>query len=133
MDRRKQKQAEDVKYVHQDWPAVYYGPDGKSQVFQSADEVPDDWRDHPSKVGKAEEDSASRTEFTADHITDDDEDVEWLMDQTNGATVEILKLILAENEVEHLASWPKMKLAKTVVAEDLMDSAREIIARQQGS
>jgi hypothetical protein len=32
------------------WPAWRYGPDGASDVFDSAAEVPAGWQDHPSKV-----------------------------------------------------------------------------------
>ncbi len=35
------------------YPSWRYGPDGAAKVFQSAAEVPADWFDHPSKVGKA--------------------------------------------------------------------------------
>lgn len=34
------------------WPAWFYGPNGQSDVFDSADEVPAGWQDHPSKVGE---------------------------------------------------------------------------------
>jgi hypothetical protein len=30
------------------WPAWYYGPGGVGQVFDSADEVPAGWVDHPA-------------------------------------------------------------------------------------
>lgn len=33
------------------WPCWFYGPKGQSQVFNSEDEVPEGWHDHPSKVG----------------------------------------------------------------------------------
>lgn len=33
-----------------EWPAWRYGPGGKSDVFKSADDVPEGWADHPSKV-----------------------------------------------------------------------------------
>lgn len=32
------------------WPSTRYGPDGQSRVFQSEDQVPEGWVDHPSKV-----------------------------------------------------------------------------------
>lgn len=35
------------------WPAWFYGPNGQSDVFESADEVPEGWQDHPSKVADA--------------------------------------------------------------------------------
>lgn len=31
------------------WPSVRYGPDGQARTFQSEDQVPDGWLDHPSK------------------------------------------------------------------------------------
>jgi len=33
------------------WPGWFYGPGGQSAIFQSRDEVPAGWEDHPSKVG----------------------------------------------------------------------------------
>ena len=41
------------------WPAVFYGPDGASEVFGSPLEVPEGWHDHPSKVG----DKSAKTEI----------------------------------------------------------------------
>ncbi len=41
------------KYVHQAWPSWRYGPNGKSGVFNHAEEVPDGWVDNPANVGKA--------------------------------------------------------------------------------
>lgn len=35
------------------WPAWRYGSKGESQIFQSEDEVPAGWRDHPSKADTA--------------------------------------------------------------------------------
>lgn len=32
------------------WPAWYYGPNGKSGIFANAADVPNGWQDHPSKV-----------------------------------------------------------------------------------
>ena len=40
----------DPKY----WPAVFYGPDGQDQVFESPDQVPEGWHDDPAKVGDPE-------------------------------------------------------------------------------
>lgn len=30
------------------WPAWFYGPEGQSRIFDSAEEVPSGWADHPS-------------------------------------------------------------------------------------
>lgn len=32
------------------FPGWYYGPNGESQIFNSIEEVPEGWEDHPSKV-----------------------------------------------------------------------------------
>lgn len=32
------------------FPSWRYGPNGAADVFQSADDVPDGWQDHPSLV-----------------------------------------------------------------------------------
>lgn len=32
-----------------EFPSWYYGPNGEAEIFQSADEVPEGWLDHPSK------------------------------------------------------------------------------------
>lgn len=34
------------------WPSWRFGPNGQSDVFDSADDVPVGWQDHPSKVGE---------------------------------------------------------------------------------
>lgn len=37
-----------------DFPSWRYGPDGAQAVFQSADDVPAGWVDHPSKFKSAD-------------------------------------------------------------------------------
>lgn len=32
------------------WPAWRYGPNGQADIFQSPEEVPDGWQNHPDKV-----------------------------------------------------------------------------------
>lgn len=32
------------------FPAWFYGPNGQSQIFNSEDEIPKGWVDHPAKV-----------------------------------------------------------------------------------
>lgn len=34
----------------ENWPAWRYGPNGQSAVFESEDDVPKGWVDHPTKV-----------------------------------------------------------------------------------
>jgi hypothetical protein len=39
-----------MKQVKVHWPGWFYGPNGAAAIFQSRDEVPAGWEDHPSKV-----------------------------------------------------------------------------------
>lgn len=43
-------QAPEAAEAEKGFPSCRYGPDGQSAVFQSKDEVPAGWVDHPSKV-----------------------------------------------------------------------------------
>lgn len=38
-------------YVHQDYPAVFYGPDNAKVIVNGPLEVPEGWHDSPRKVG----------------------------------------------------------------------------------
>jgi len=40
------------------YPSFRYGPGGKAEVFQSAEEVPPGWVDHPSKLKDAKPDES---------------------------------------------------------------------------
>jgi hypothetical protein len=35
---------------NQTFPSFRYGPGGRSAIFRSAEEVPEGWQDHPSRV-----------------------------------------------------------------------------------
>lgn len=37
-------------YVHQAWPAWRYGPEGESQLFDKAEDVPEGWGDVPKSL-----------------------------------------------------------------------------------
>jgi hypothetical protein len=43
--------------VNGDFPTWRYGPDGQSAVFQSAEDIPEGWEDHPSKIKGASDPS----------------------------------------------------------------------------
>jgi hypothetical protein len=45
--------------MHQEFPQWAYGPGGAADVFNSADEIPAGWVDHPSKVKGAADTSDS--------------------------------------------------------------------------
>lgn len=43
------------------WPGWFYGPNGEAEIFQSEDEVPKGWLDHPAKFAdKVDEDKPRR-------------------------------------------------------------------------
>lgn len=43
------------------WPSCRYGPNGQSAIFNSEDEVPAGWVDHPAKLtDKVDEDKPRR-------------------------------------------------------------------------
>lgn len=43
--RARPHSAKPVEYVHQSWPAWFYGPDGEAKLFQKAEDVPEGWTD----------------------------------------------------------------------------------------
>lgn len=118
MDRTKQPEAEQEQ---QSWPAWFYGPDYQSQIFQNEDEVPEGWEDHPSKVGKSASRSSTNDTDAGSDIADDDDNVTALMEKTKDELLGILaEGKKDDDDVEYLESWPKLKLAKAIVAYDLV-------------
>lgn len=102
----------------QHWPSWRYSaerPDG--QIFQSEEEVPEGWVDHPSKIGKA-----PVQQHAADAVSDDNDVVQELVDaKGQKELVDILEKAQKKNDkIEFLPSWPKLKLAKTIVAHDIV-------------
>lgn len=65
---------------HKAWPAWYFGPGDKSEIFEAASEVPKGWVDHPSKVGgeakAAKPVAAPSTNETPTPVTPDTETVQ---------------------------------------------------------
>jgi hypothetical protein len=103
---------ESAPYSHQEWPAWFYGPDGAAHVFNSPEEVPNGWASHPDLVGKKAE-----LKDVALNISDDDDSVAELMKKTAAELIHILTVAQSIDEtIEFLPSWPKMRLAKTIVA-----------------
>lgn len=45
---------EDTPQIEETFPSWRYGPNGESQICQSADDVPEGWEDHPAKVVEEE-------------------------------------------------------------------------------
>ena len=47
MKKREETASEDASNA---WPKWFFGPAGASDIFESAEDVPEGWVDHPSKV-----------------------------------------------------------------------------------
>ncbi len=41
------------------FPGWFYGPNGEAQIFDREEDVPEGWKDHPSKFAKAESEAAA--------------------------------------------------------------------------
>lgn len=104
------------------WPAWYYGPNNQAEIFQNADEVPEGWADHPSKVGGAaeepegEEDEEGEDELTAEAVADafKQDELTAMIDSANKEREE-------DDQIEYAGNWAKVKLAQA-----LLDAGVEI-------
>lgn len=102
------------------WPAWYYGPDGASDIFQNADEVPNGWKDHPSKVrgtGPIDDDDDDDDDGGQDDGEITAEKVAEVFSQDA-----LIKMIDEANEncdegdeIEYLGNWSKVKLAQALI------------------
>lgn len=50
MARKPEVIADEPAEIDNSWPAWYHGPNGQSEIFDRAEDVPEGWVDHPSKV-----------------------------------------------------------------------------------
>jgi len=87
------------------WPAWYYGPDGRAEIFKSAEEVPSGWEDHPSKVKAPKGKGAAKEPV----VTDDP-----YKDLSDG---DIMKK-LDDAKVDYKTDWPRDKLVALLKAND---------------
>lgn len=55
---------------HTTFPAYFYGPEGQSAIFDSAEEVPSGWADHPSAFAEQEQEETVGRQ-PRDEVTDD--------------------------------------------------------------
>lgn len=44
-----------MTYEYVAFPAWFYGPDGEAEIFDSMEQVPSGWVDHPAKIGQKED------------------------------------------------------------------------------
>jgi hypothetical protein len=105
-----------MDYVPIKWPSWRYGPNGQAEIFQSEDQVPEGWADHPSKVGAE----------PAVPLQDDDDDDDGALTAEAVAAAfsqdQLIAMIVEENEgreeadeIEYLGNWSKIKLAQALI------------------
>lgn len=76
------------------WPSWRYGPGGEAAVFNSPEEVPEGWEDHPSKVKEPKPAKQVQAEAAVmDELTDQE-----IMEQLSAAGLQFNK------------NWPRSKL-----------------------
>lgn len=94
-------------YEYKAWPSYCTGPNGERAKFDSADEMPEGWVKGNERPAKG---SAS--------IPEDDERVQELID--NNTADDLLGMVEAmaeaDESIEFSKSWPKLRLAQTIVA-----------------
>lgn len=57
---------------HTTFPAWFYGPDGQSAIFESAEEVPSGWRDHPAAFAEKGQEQEAPAGRQPTDVADDD-------------------------------------------------------------
>lgn len=126
------------RYEYKAWPAWYYRADGRGEIFNSAEEVPDGWfsldelnamRNDPVQMPQDDDDAGGekdpvdpsllKAEERPRQLTRDQrkEAVETLRDgNTQSDLVKMLEAMQAlDDSIEFSASWPKQKLADAIV------------------
>ena len=96
LDGKTATAGDDAPKQSKNWPAWYYGPSDQAQIFNNADEIPQGWEDHPSKVKK----SPAARQAAKDAQNDPYKD--W--------TDEQLKAELDKNGVKYQDAWTGDKL-----------------------
>ena len=90
----------------QQYPCWMYGPDGQGQIFQNAEEVPNGFVDHPSKVKGAQKlEKTAPADGSVNPVVPGIDDLD---------KVEISKRLEAL-DIEHNMNWSKVKLYELLV------------------
>ncbi len=115
-------QPNDGPYEHQDWPAWMYGPEGQKRVFDRAEDVPDGWVTLDDKLAGAMDEAEELGITGADvaRVLTEDQRAAAIGKLVDGNTQAALASMLTDmqavdDKIEFLPSWPKAKLAETIV------------------
>lgn len=115
------------KYQYQEWPAMRYGPDGQTEVFNSEDEVPEGWVNHPSKLGKKASEKIREELDPMTNEGDDDEEPETIeldakdiaealsQDELIAKIDEVNEERAEDEQIEYAGNWSKVKLAQALI------------------
>jgi hypothetical protein len=109
-------------YEYTAWPAWFYGPGDKREIFERAEDVPDGWVDYDAfMAGELAEAEASGVtgEDRERVLTNDQRDtaINKLIDAHTQADLATMLADMREldDSIEFLPSWPKVKLATAIV------------------
>lgn len=113
-----------MTYVFQAWPSWRYGPNGEAEIFESEDQVPEGWLDHPAKFDtnspQAKADAAAAARQQAERQKDEESAnaLEALIDNFSQKELADHLAGLQENDssIEFSPNWPKVKLAQVILA-----------------
>lgn len=111
-----------MTYVKQLWPSWRFGPNGESEIFESDEQVPAGWLDHPAKFTKPVVAAAAITQPVAPAAAaiaaTNEQTVEKLMAEFTQANLVGMLEAMAELDetIEFAPNWPKLRLATTIVA-----------------
>lgn len=83
------------------WPAWYYGPNGQSEIFNSEEEVPEGWHDHPSKTERKAKKPAEPKESP-------------YKNQSDAEVIAELK----KRKLDYNERWPRDKLEGLLIEDD---------------
>jgi len=118
------------------FPGWRYGPDDQSSIFNSEEEVPEGWVADIAEANKLYASPAVKTSVKVDVATlpgpDKNRADELVVVHSQKELVDILEAMNKFREgtdkpqIEFLASWPKLRLAATILANEEVDAVEEL-------
>lgn len=109
------------------WPGWRFGPNGEQEIFKAEEEVPEGWTDTFVPVGKKSTKPVAPAEPSADNsLASVEVRVDALIDENSHEELVVILETMneergEEDQIEFLKSWPKKKLAETIVENEASD------------
>lgn len=114
--------------IHHDFhefPQWFYGPSGESQIFHSSDEVPEGWADTPKKARHLER-AADIAGVKGPRVNEEAAAKILAETFTQADLVAHLEELRSHDaRIEFSPSWPKLKLAQVIIANDSAGPVKE--------